>query len=63
MRMHQTTTFLPYCFFGIAIVSAFCGITGIGAGESGSRAEFLGVAAVFAALGCALLAIGRWRRW
>jgi hypothetical protein len=57
--MHQTTTWLPYCFFGIAIVSAFCGITGIGTGQAGSGVEFLRVAAVFAALGFGLLAIGR----
>jgi hypothetical protein len=63
MQMHQTTTYLPYCFFGIAIVSASCGLTGVGRGESGSRGEFLGVAAVFVALGGGLLAIGRWRRW
>jgi hypothetical protein len=56
---HQTTTFLPYCFFGIAIVSFFCGVTGAGTGEAGSRTEFLGVAAVMAALGVGLHAIGR----
>jgi hypothetical protein len=59
MRMHSTTTYLPYCFFGIAIVSAFCGITGVGTGEAGSRAEFLGVTALFAVLGFGLRAIGR----
>lgn len=42
--MRITTTFLPYGLLGIALVSAFIGITGIGTSPSNGRGEALGVA-------------------